>query len=37
MDGFAAKIPVLEEKVKYLDNKVLVALAEIRAKKLGLE
>jgi hypothetical protein len=37
MDGFAAKIPVLEEKVKYLENKILDVLAEIRAKELGLE
>jgi chromosome segregation ATPase len=34
---FAAQIPILEEKVKHLDNKVLDRLAKIHAKELGLE
>jgi chromosome segregation ATPase len=36
-DGFAVQIHVLEDKVKYLDNKVLNGVAEISAKELGLE
>jgi signal transduction histidine kinase len=33
---FAAQVPVLEEKVKHLDNKVLDGLTELRAKELDL-
>jgi uncharacterized coiled-coil protein SlyX len=36
-DKFAAQIPILEEKVKHLDNKVLDKLTEARAKELSLE
>jgi chromosome segregation ATPase len=34
---FATQIPVLEDKVKHLDNKVLDTLTEARAKELSLE
>jgi chromosome segregation ATPase len=34
---FATQIPVLEDKVKHLDNKVLYTLTEARAKELSLE
>jgi predicted nucleic acid-binding Zn-ribbon protein len=36
-DKFTAQIPDLEEKVKHLENKVIVGLNEIRAKELYLE
>jgi uncharacterized protein YqgV (UPF0045/DUF77 family) len=31
VDTFAAQIPTLEDKVKYLKNKVVDGLAEVRA------
>jgi hypothetical protein len=34
---FAAQIPVLEDKVNHLDNKVLDTLTEAYAKELNLE
>jgi hypothetical protein len=36
-NGFTTQIPILEEKVKHLDNKVLDELAKIHAKELGLD
>jgi phage-related tail protein len=36
-DKFAAQIPILEEKVKHLDNKVIDTFNDARAKELGLE
>jgi hypothetical protein len=36
-DKFAAQIPILEEKVKHLDGKVIDGLSEIRARELCLE
>jgi chromosome segregation ATPase len=36
-DKFAAQVPILEEKAKYVDNKVIDGLNEIRAKELDLE
>jgi chromosome segregation ATPase len=37
VDKFAAQIPVLEEKVKRLDNKVIDTLTDACAKELSLE
>jgi hypothetical protein len=37
VDRFVAQVPVLEEKVKHLDNKVLDGLTELCAKELDLE
>jgi chromosome segregation ATPase len=37
VDTFAAQIPTLEDKVKYLKNKVVDGLAEVRAWELYLE
>jgi uncharacterized coiled-coil protein SlyX len=37
VDKFAAQIPVLEEKVKRLDNKVIDTLNDACAKELSLE
>jgi hypothetical protein len=36
-DGLATQVPILEEKLKHLDNKVLDGLTEICAKELSLE
>jgi uncharacterized coiled-coil protein SlyX len=36
-DKLAAQIPILEEKVKHLDNKVMDGLTELRARELCLE
>jgi predicted nucleic acid-binding Zn-ribbon protein len=36
-DKFVVQIPSLEERIKYLDEKVMVGLKEIRAKELDLE
>jgi hypothetical protein len=36
-DKFITEVPILEEKVKHLDYKVIVGLNEIRAKELDLE
>jgi chromosome segregation ATPase len=36
-DKFATQVPIIEEKVKHLDNKVIDGLNEIRAKELNLE
>jgi hypothetical protein len=36
-DKFYAQIPILEDKVKYLKNKVIDGLNEIRARELCLE
>jgi hypothetical protein len=36
-DKFAAKIPTLEDKVKYLENKVVDGFNEVRAQELYLE
>jgi hypothetical protein len=36
-DGLTTQVPILEEKVKHLDNKVLDGLTEIYAKELSLE
>jgi hypothetical protein len=36
-DKFAAQIPTLEDKVKYLENKVVDGLNEVRARELCLE
>jgi hypothetical protein len=36
-DKFAAQIPTLEDKVKYLKNKVVDGLNEVRAQELFLE
>jgi chromosome segregation ATPase len=37
IDKFAAQIPTLEDKVKYLTNKVVDGLNEVRARELCLE
>jgi predicted nucleic acid-binding Zn-ribbon protein len=37
VDKFAAQIPSLEEKIKYLEEKVMAGLNEVRAKELDLE
>jgi hypothetical protein len=36
-DKFAAQIPILEDKVKHLENKVVDELNEVRARELCLE
>jgi hypothetical protein len=36
-DKFAAQIPILDEKVKHLENKVVDGLNEVRARELCLE
>jgi hypothetical protein len=36
-DKFTAQIPALEDKVKYLKNKVVDGLNEVRAQELCLE
>jgi hypothetical protein len=36
-DKFAAQIPILEEKVKHLGNKVVDGLTEVRSKELCVE
>jgi chromosome segregation ATPase len=36
-DKFAAQVPIIEEKVKHLESKVIDGLNEIRAKELDLE
>jgi chromosome segregation ATPase len=36
-DKFTAQVPILEEKVKYLENKVIDGVDEVRAKELNLE
>jgi chromosome segregation ATPase len=36
-DKFAAQVPILEEKVKHLENKVVDGLNEVRAMELCLE
>jgi chromosome segregation ATPase len=36
-DKFAAQIPTLEDKIKYLENKVSNGLNEVRGKELSLE
>jgi chromosome segregation ATPase len=37
VDKFTAQVPILEEKINHLDNKVIDGLNEIRAKELDLE
>jgi hypothetical protein len=37
VDKFAAQIPILEDKVKHLENKVVDGLNEVRAQELCLE
>jgi predicted nucleic acid-binding Zn-ribbon protein len=37
VDKFVAQIPSLEEKIKYLEEKVMAGLNEVRAKELDLE
>jgi hypothetical protein len=36
-DKFAAQIPILDEKVNHLENKVVDGLNEVRARELCLE
>jgi uncharacterized protein YktB (UPF0637 family) len=36
-DKFSAQMPILEEKVKHLENKVVDGLNEVRARELYLE
>jgi predicted nucleic acid-binding Zn-ribbon protein len=36
-DKFAAQIPILKEKVKHIENKVVYGLNEVRAQELYLE
>jgi chromosome segregation ATPase len=36
-DTFATQIPILEEKIKHLDSKVLDKVTELRAQELNLE
>jgi DNA-directed RNA polymerase specialized sigma54-like protein len=37
VDKFAAQVPILEEKVKHIENKVIDGLNEVRAKELNLD
>jgi hypothetical protein len=37
IDKFTAQIPTIEDKVKYLENKVVDGLNEVRARELCLE